>query len=135
MNPKKSFIGLKLYIIALLFTTLSIFLQVIPIDSAKHFQDKLLISSSDFVYLSSLFFISYSMMQLPGGILFDKYGLKYVLPISIIIASVSVILYWGSSSTWMVGASRVMAGLGCSVAYISGIYIAANFFQALDYLF
>ncbi len=123
-------IGIKIYIITLLFTALSIFLQLVPLDTSNHFQEGLLISSCDFIYLSSLFFVSYSIMQLPGGLLLDKYGIKYILPISITITLISILMYWSSTSEWMLGISRIIAGIGCSVAYISGIYVAANFFPA-----
>ena len=40
-------IGIKIYIITLLFTALSIFLQLVPLDTSNHFQTSLLINSSD----------------------------------------------------------------------------------------
>jgi MFS family permease len=80
-------LGLKIYIIAILFSSLSIFIQSIPITTADNFESALLLSHSKFVYLTSLFFIPYSIMQLPGGILFDKYGLKYILPSAIFITT------------------------------------------------
>jgi MFS family permease len=120
-------IGYKLYILALLFASLAIFCQVLPLNTSEYFQQHLGLSSSNVVNLTSLYFITYAMMQIPGGILFDKYGLKYVLPLSIAIATVGCSLYFTSSNGFMLGFSRLITGVGCSVAYIAGIYIAIKF--------
>ncbi|MBX9597814.1 MAG: MFS transporter [Burkholderiales bacterium] len=123
-------LGLKIYIIAILFSSLSIFIQSIPITTADNFESALLLSHSKFVYLTSLFFIPYSIMQLPGGILFDKYGLKYILPSAIFITSIGIVLYWFAPTTSVLVASRFIAGFGCSVAYIAGVYAAARYFSS-----
>ncbi len=123
-------IGIKLYIIGVLFATLCIFLQILPIETSRHFQTILAVNSAQFVNYSSLFFILYALMQIPGGMLFDKYGVKYVLPISLFITIIGIALYWYSSSLLMIGISRLITGLGCSVAYIGAAYIATLFFPS-----
>jgi MFS family permease len=128
-NQDKS-LGLKIYITAILFSSLSIFIQAIPITTAPNFESALSLSHTKFVYLTSLFFIPYSIMQLPGGILFDKYGLKYILPSAIFLTSIGIILYWFAPTTSILVTSRFIAGLGCSVAYIAGVYAAARYFSS-----
>lgn len=134
MNPSnkknQQLSGVMLYIIAITFAALAIFLQVVPIETASHFESKFVINSSKFVYLSSLFFIPYSFMQLPGGILFDKYGLKYILPACILITLVGAATYWYASNAWLIGIGRIISGLGSSIAYISGIYAATKYFPS-----
>ena len=120
-------LGYKLYIIALLFSSLAMFFQVLPLDTSMYFQQSLGLDASSVVNLTSLYFISYAILQIPGGILFDKYGLKYVLPLSIFITTLGCALYWASSNSFTLGVSRLVTGAGCSVAYISGIFIAIKF--------
>ena len=128
MKSQGTYIGLQLYIITLLFTALSIFLQILPLSTSEYFEQSLAINSSTFVYLTSAFFITYSVMQLPGGVFFDRYGIKIILPAFICITAFGIILYWFSYSGSMILISRLIAGLGCSIAYISAIYVAARFF-------
>src|SRR6185437_2488672 len=85
--------------------------------------------SSTFIYLTSVFFISYSIMQVPGGIFLDKYGIRKILPIFIGLTSIGVMLFWYSSNSYMILASRFIAGIGCSIGYIASIYVAAKFFS------
>ena len=120
-------LGYKLYIVALLFSSLAMFFQVLPLDTSAYFQQTLGISASKVINLTSLYFVTYAIMQIPGGILFDKFGLKYVLPLSIFITMSGCALYWVSSNSLTLGLSRLLTGTGCSVAYISGIFIAIKF--------
>ena len=120
---------ISLYIICVIFTCFTFFQQTLPINAADHFYIDLGITSQNFVYFSSLFFISYALMQLPGGILLDRYGVQYVLPIGIVFATLGVTIFWHSSHDWTIGLGRMLAGLGCSIAYISGIYVASSLFE------
>ena len=120
-------IGYKLYILALLFASLAFFFQVLPINTSEYFVSKLGLSGGTVVNLTSLYFLSYAALQIPGGIFFDKYGLKYVLPVSIAIATLGSILYFSSQNAFMLGFSRFVTGVGCAVGYISGIYVAIKF--------
>ena len=120
-------LGYKLYILAMLFASLAIFFQVLPINTSDHFEATLGISQSQVVNLTSLYFISYAALQIPGGIFFDKFGLKMVLPISIAITTLGTILYFSSLTPFMLGFSRFITGVGCAVGYISAIYIAIKF--------
>lgn len=120
-------LGYKLYIVALLFASLAMFFQVLPLDTSVHFQESLGLDASSVVNLTSLYFISYAALQIPGGVLFDKYGLKYVLPLSILLMTLGCALYWVSGNAFILGFSRLLTGAGCSVAYIGGIFIAIKF--------
>ncbi len=116
-----------LYVITSLFSCLSIFLQVMPISTSKHFQDSLDLTSSEVVYITSIFFVTYALMQIPSGVLLDKYGLRYVLPVGIFITVIGCFLYWISTNTGILGLSRLIAGAGSAVAYIAGVFIAVKF--------
>jgi len=81
-------------------------------------------------YISSLYFISYALMQIPNGILIDQFGISYVLPTGIFITLTGSVLYWLAPTPEIFAISRVIVGLGASVAYISAIYIGVTLFPA-----
>lgn len=126
-SKKKSNSIRQIYLITLIFTCFTFFQQTLPISAVDHFQLNFGIKVSDFIYATSLFFISYALMQLPGGIILDRYGVKYVLPLSISITTLGVIVFWFSTNEWMIGLGRIVTGFGSSIAYISGIYVASCF--------
>lgn len=128
MKGKYNYTAFQLYCFALIYAALSIFLQVVPMETSKHFQIILNLDHNSFVNLASLFFITYSFMQIPGGVVFDRYGAKLVMPIGVGVACLGVGIYWYSTTIEMIVFSRLLSGIGCSVAYISGIYIASLYF-------
>lgn len=79
----KTYQKLIIFIIASLFAGLSIFLQVVPMSMYPHIKSVFHISSSDFADLTALYFISYALLQIPIGILLDKYGVQKLLPIGV----------------------------------------------------
>ena len=118
----------SLYFIALLFAALAVFMQLLPLATTEHLEHSLALNTTQIVNLTSLFFVSYAIMQIPGGVLLDKLGIKYVLPTGIFLTIIGCYLYWNSNNWMIFGMGRIITGLGCSIAYISGIFIAATFF-------
>jgi len=122
-------IKIQVFIVSLIFTMLSAFLQISPIVTSDFILEKLSIDSSLVLELTSLYFISYAILQVPVGFILDYKGFNWMLPVSIFIVLIGCILYWQVSNGWMLGVSRFTIGIGCSTAYIGTIFIAANYFE------
>ena len=118
---------ISLYIVAMLFSGVCYFLQVLPMNSTSHFEKILSLSPSQTVTLTSLFLIAYAFMQIPIGILVDRFGIKLVVSISLSITILGSILYAVGTTILIVAIGRTLTGLGCAVAYLSGIFIAAKY--------
>ncbi|MCX8514599.1 MAG: MFS transporter [Burkholderiales bacterium] len=125
MKPKN---GLILYLIALCFTALCLFIQVLPINTAEHFQRILALSPNQVIKLTSVFFIFYSILQIPGGIIFDRFGIKIILPAALLLTTIGSTLYMLSTNPYMLVISRILTGVGTSTAYITGIFLAVKEF-------
>ena len=61
--------------------------NIMMIDILERFQ----IDAALFGQYSGLYYIGYAGMHIPLGILLDKYGPKWVLPISIVMTSIGLI--------------------------------------------
>ena len=96
MENKKSYLlGSLIYFITLSFTALALFLQVFPLTTEVHFEQLFNVSSSKVIDITSSFFIIYAFMQIPNGILFDRFGVKLILPLGLILTIVGQSLYLG----------------------------------------
>ncbi|MBK5244210.1 MAG: MFS transporter [Eubacteriaceae bacterium] len=76
----------------------------------------------------SMFYIGYMITQLPGGILADRFGVKYVLSISVLITGVFTLLvaYIDSYTVGLI--FRLLAGLGSgTIVACSSRVIASSF--------
>ena len=126
----KSKVVYPLYFIALVFAGLSFFLQVLPVNTAEHFQQTLSLSPAKVIQLTSLYLIAYAIMQIPIGIIFDKFGVKWVLPFGLFLTGLGSFFYLLGTNEVVLGLGRAFTGIGCSVGYISGIFIAVKYFPA-----
>lgn len=119
------------FIISAIFAMLNIFLQVLPITANDYLQVFLNRDASQIAYVSSLFLVSYAILQIPSGVLIDHYGIKRVLPIAIFITAIGCIYFMFSNSLSSLGLSRLVTGIGCSVSYICGIFVAVQYFPKI----
>jgi fucose permease len=79
--------GYALYGIALCFTGLNLFIQVLPISTADYLIAHLSLNNTQVINISSIFLICYAIMQIPGGLIFDKFGLKIILPLGLLLTT------------------------------------------------
>ncbi|MCP4179670.1 MAG: MFS transporter [bacterium] len=80
-------------------------------------------------FISSFFFYSYTAMQIPGGMLFDSISAKKLISISILFCAVGSFLFAISTTIALAATGRFLIGLGSSIAWISVLYIASQWFQ------
>ena len=127
----KKFINhsILIFLVACIFALLSFFLQVSPATTSDYVTHAFLLDSSQVATLSALYFVSYALLQIPNGIFMDKFGVRKILPISILITLIGCIIYWLSPNAAFLGISRFIVGGGSSVAYIGSIFIAAKLFK------
>ena len=115
--------------LAVIFCGISIFLQVAPISTASHYTNLFHISTTELAKYTSLFFLTYALLQIPVGLLLDRFGVRLLLPIGLFITLISTIFHWFASDPTVLGFARLFTGIGCSVAYVSAVFIASNLFK------
>ncbi|NTW72219.1 MAG: MFS transporter [Eubacteriaceae bacterium] len=77
----------------------------------------------------SMFYIGYMITQLPGGILADRYGVKYVLSISVFVTGLFTLLL-SQVHTLQIGLLfRVIAGLGSGTIVACASRVVAGSFK------
>ncbi|MBS0289594.1 MAG: MFS transporter [Proteobacteria bacterium] len=96
-------------------------LRVLPNIMMSDLLEKFQIDASLFGQYSGLYYIGYAGMHIPVGILLDKYGPKWVLPICMMLTVIGLmpLLY---ADNWMYpGIGRLLIGMGSSAA-ILGVF-------------
>ncbi|MGQ4004355.1 MFS transporter [Francisellaceae bacterium CB52] len=122
-------VRIQTLLIALLFTIISSFLQVSPSVNADYLMHSLDIDEDLLLKLTTLYFLSYAILQIPNGYILDTKGIEKVFPISIFTVFVGSVVYWLSSNSILIGLSRLTIGAGCSTAYIISLFIATKYFN------
>ncbi|MDR1017751.1 MAG: MFS transporter [Lachnospiraceae bacterium] len=87
-------------------------------------------SATQIANLSSCYFYSYAIMQIPTGILVDYLGPKKTVILGSVVAALGSIMFSFSNVVMMAYFSRLLVGLGVSVVFLSILKIQANWFPA-----
>ncbi|SDZ76310.1 Sugar phosphate permease [Haloplanus vescus] len=90
-------------------------------------------TGSELGLLHASFFYIYAPLQLPAGLVVDRYGSRRVGAVGLVVLSVGVA--WFARSETLVAAflSRAVVGFGGSVLYIATLRFCANWFRPDEY--
>jgi sugar phosphate permease len=105
------------------------FLRVTPGVLSYEIMHDLSINATMLGVISSCFYYGYIPMQIPAGILCDKYGPKNILTIAIGICSIFTIIFAYSNNITIAAGSRIVIGACSSVALIAPLAITSNWYD------
>ena len=74
MTKKEFFYGIIIFLLAALFLIYEMAVQVSPSVMTKQLMKDFSINAGALGWMASVYFYSYTIMQIPAGILFDRYG-------------------------------------------------------------
>ncbi len=109
------------------------FHRVCPAVVASDLINNFSISGTSLGVLASAYFYSYGIMQIPVGILSDRWGAKNVIILFGIIASLGSIIFGLSQSFGFAVVSRILVGFGVSAIFIGTMKILTHWFRAIEY--
>ncbi len=89
---------------------------------------ELSLSATQTGLLSSAFFLTFAAVQIPVGILIDRYGPKRVMLATSVIAVAGTVLFALAPSASLLIAARALMGLGCSTFFMAPLVIYARRF-------
>lgn len=105
-------------------------LQVSPSVMSSELMRDFAVTSQTLGILSGVYFYSYAIMQLPGGVMMDYFGPHRLLTIATTICAVSTIAFGLTDSFFMACVARLMIGFGSAFAAVGTMKFAANWFPA-----
>lgn len=82
------------------------------------------LSATGFGFLSSVYYFAYVPMQLPVGVLLDRYGPQRLLTLACFICVFGTFLFTGTSVYWVASVGRFLVGLGSAFAFVGVLKLA-----------
>ena len=113
-----------LFVLFVFFLQPAISIMIIPIKETFHLTDV------GIGFLSSSFFYTYVIMQIPIGVLIDKIGVRRVLAMSIVGTFFSCIFFAYSDSYSMALVSRIVMGFFSAAAFPCAFCLGAEWFPS-----
>ncbi len=83
------------------------------------------LSATAFGQVAALYYYAYSPMQLPVGILMDRFGPRYLLTLACLCCTLGSLLF-SFPSLFIAGSGRLLVGFGSSFAFVGVLSAATN---------
>lgn len=119
-----------LYSIVAFFLFFEMAIQVSPSVMSQDLMKDLTISTFGLGIMSGVYFYSYTLMQIPSGLLLDKYNPRIIIAISILICALGTLLFSFSTSIFEASLARLLMGCGSAFAFVSVLVVTADLFKS-----
>ncbi|MBI3524530.1 MAG: MFS transporter [Betaproteobacteria bacterium] len=83
--------------------------------------------------LSGFYFYSYVAMQIPTGVIADRWGPRRLLTLGAGVAALGTALFATATSLWWADAGRLLIGASVAVAFVSMLKLASHWFAPRQY--
>ncbi len=116
--------------VGMLYYCFNYFLRVSPSVMQNELMQNFHINAYQFGHLAAFYYYAYTPMQIPAGMIYDKYGARFVLFCACLTAVVGlgVFITAGDFATAAIG--RFLIGLGTAFAYIGTLKLASIWLPA-----
>ena len=129
MTKKEFSFGLFVYILASIFLVYELALQVSPSVMTKQLMEDLSINAAELGWMSSVYFYSYTIMQIPVGLLYDRFGPRSLLSIASFLCAAGILFFSLTNSIYPAALGRFLMGIGSSFAYVGSLVVASRWFE------
>src|SRR5436190_23081829 len=102
----------------MLFYCLNYFLRSSPSVLQNELSQTFHLSAYQFGILAACYSFAYVPMQVPAGMIYDKFGVRFVLSFASLAAVAGLSIFILADSYHLALAGRLLIGLGCAFAYI-----------------
>lgn len=116
--------------IGMLFYCYNYFLRVSPSVMQSDLMQTFHVSAYQFGTLAAFYYYAYTPMQIPVGIIYDRYGARMIQFFACLIAALGVAIFISATNFWAAGIGRFMIGLGTAFAYIGVLKLASDWLPA-----
>ncbi len=130
---KNKFSNLKtilLYSIVSFFLFFEMAIQVSPSVMATQLMHDLNIGAFGLGFMSGVYFYTYTAMQIPSGVLFDKYNPRIIITLAILICTLGTLLFSFANSAFLGSIARLLMGAGSAFAFVAVLVVTADLFKA-----
>ena len=127
LPSKKSMIFMA-WVICLIVTlnySYDFFIRAAPGVMAESLKEAFKINSAQIGWLSSAYFISYTIAQIPAGIILDKYNRKFAIGIATLVCVLGNYLFSATNYYEVAFLGRILMGVGSAFGFIGTAKMAA----------
>jgi MFS family permease len=122
-----TFFSLFIWFLAAFFFLYEFFLRTILTNLVHELLFSLKITVEQLSFIDVAYCITYGIMQIPVGILVDRYGVRLALSFAVFVCAFGVMLFSFAHGFYLAFFSRLLIGLGSSFAFVCLLLITLNY--------
>ncbi len=121
--------SVSIYIVATLFLLYEMALQVSPSVMTSDLMSAFAIGAGKLGIMSSFYYYSYAIMQVPAGLLHDRFGPRRLITFSAITCALGAFFFGSTTAFASAAMGRFLMGIGSAFAFIGVLVVAARWFD------
>ncbi|WP_440615570.1 MFS transporter [Cysteiniphilum sp. 6C5] len=118
-----------LFILAALFLFFEMALQVSPGIMTENLMSSLHIDIFWLGVTSGAYFITYTLMQIPAGLIYDRFSARNVIMLPLLICVIGGFLFGLAPNFYLAACARIFMGFGSAFAFIGVLVVASHVFS------
>jgi MFS family permease len=122
--------AVSLYCIVSFFLFFEMAIQVSPSVMATQLMQDLNIGAFGLGIMSGVYFYTYTAMQIPSGLLFDRYNPRLIITLSILACALGTLLFSLATNVYVGCLARLLMGTGSAFAFVSVLVVTADLFKS-----
>lgn len=128
-------IAVVIYILAALFLFYEMALQVSPSVMTHELMRDLHIGAEGLGLMAAFYFYSYTLMQIPAGLLFDRFGPRRLIAVATFVIAIGAFFFGTTTTVALASLGRFLMGIGSAFAFIGVLTVAARWFTPILFAF
>ena len=108
-------------------------LQVAPSVMAESMMQTFHLSAAGFGIISAFYFYAYAPMQLPAGILFDRYGPRKLMTTALVLCACGSFFFASTDSLITAALGRFLIGIASAFSFIGVLVLVSRWFPAQQF--
>ncbi len=134
-NSPVSSLGIIIWLLAAIFFLYEFFLRTFVGSVAHEIIPDLKLSIEQYALLGTAYYVSYGLMQIPVGILADKFGVRNIMAFATFICALAAFLFSHATNFYEAFFSRLLMGFGSAFAFICLLVIVVSWFPRKNFGF
>jgi MFS family permease len=118
------------FLLAASFYLYEFVLQVAPSVMAGPMMRTFNVSAEGFGVISAFYFYAYAPMQLPAGLLFDRYGPRKLMSLALILCALGSFFFASTESVVTACVGRFLIGIASAFSFIGVLVLLSRWFPA-----
>ncbi len=121
---------LLIYCIVSFFLIFEMAIQVSPSVMSTQLMRDLNIGAFGLGLMSGIYFYTYAGMQIPTGLLFDRYNPRIIITLSILMCTLGTLLFSFANNIFIGSIARLLMGSGSAFAFVAVLVVSADLFKS-----